>query len=63
MDDEGTVKFIDIDDEERLVKLYYITMELHARETSGNCVVSELVNKSWVELCNEGIRLFQELKE
>jgi hypothetical protein len=31
MNDEGTVKFIDIDDEERLVKLYYITMELHAR--------------------------------
>ena len=62
MDDEGTVKFINIDNEERLVKLYSITMELHARETSGNCVISKLVNKSWVELCEEGIRLFQELK-
>ena len=50
-------------DEEKLKKIYDITMELFARETSSNCVVQDLINKSWVELCDEGIRLFQELKE
>ena len=60
---EDQVKFVNIDDEERLQKIYYITMELLARETSGNCVVQDLTNKTWLELCDEGIRLFQELKE
>ena len=62
MDDQ--VKFTNINDEEKFQKIYYITMELFARETSGNCgVVQDLTNKTWLELCDEGIRLFQELKE
>ena len=60
---EDQIKFINIDDEERLEKIYDIVIELHSRETSGNCIVAICLGKSWVELCNEGIRLFQELKE
>ena len=52
-----------MNDEEKLKKIYDITMELFARETSGNCLIQDLIDKSWVELCDEGIRLFQELKE
>ena len=50
-------------DVEKFQKIYYITMELLSRDTSGNCVVQDLIDKSWVELCDEGIHLFQELKE
>ena len=60
---EDQIKFVNINDEERLQKIYYITMELLTRETSGNYVVQDLINKTWLELCDEGIRLFQELKE
>lgn len=59
---DNQVKFTNIDDEERLQKIYYIAMELFARETSGNYVVQDLTDKTWIELCDEGVRLFQELK-
>ena len=60
---DNQIKITNINNTERFQKIYYITMELLAREASGNCVVQDLIDESWVELCDEGIRLFQELKK
>ena len=49
--------------EEIIEKLYLILEELDARETSCNCVVVGLISKSWVELCDNAIELFKQLKE
>lgn len=38
-----------------------ILLELNAREESNNCVVNGFSNLSWIELCNKGVELFQEL--
>ncbi len=43
--------------------LYNIAVELDARETSSNCVIGELINLSWVEVCDKGIELLEKLKE
>lgn len=45
-----------------LDEINLIIMELYARETSNNCVVSELQGKGWDELCDKGIELFKQLK-
>lgn len=42
-------------------KLFSILTEIDARD-GGNCVVSELINKSWVELCDDAIELLKSLK-
>ena len=44
-------------------RLGLILLELDARDSSCNCVVSELLGKSWLELCDEGIELFKKLKD
>ena len=44
----------------KLDELNLIIMELYARETSNNCIVSELQTKGWVELCDRGIELFKQ---
>lgn len=50
-------------DKEKIInKLFYILEELDARDCSNNCVVSKLVDKSWIELCDDGIKLFEQLK-
>lgn len=43
---------------ERLIK---VITELDSRNYSGNC--GELVEKTWLELCDEGIDLFERLKK
>lgn len=43
-------------------KLFIILTELDSRENSFNCVISELIGKSWDELCNDAIILFENLK-
>lgn len=55
-------KFIDIDVEEKINKLFDIMTELHAREVSGNCVIRNLQNKGWKELCDESIELLKEIR-
>lgn len=45
-----------------LDKLYNIVVELDARETSNNCVVDNLQQFGWNELCDDGIKLFKKLK-
>ena len=46
-----------------LDNLYNIAVELDARETSNNCVVDNLQQFSWDELCNKGIEILEKLKE
>ena len=43
-------------------KLFDILLELDARENSNNCIIPELSDKGWDELCIEGIKLFEQLK-
>lgn len=52
----------EMDNDKILDELNLIIMELYARETSNNCIVSELQTKGWVELCDRGIELFKQLK-
>lgn len=44
-------------------KLSDIIIELDARESSSNSVISSLREYGWVELCDKGINLFQDLKQ
>lgn len=44
-------------------QLAEIITELDARESSGNCIYRHLQVKGWVELCDEGIDLFEKLKK
>lgn len=55
-------KFIDIDTEEKINKVFEIMTELHAREVSGNCVIQSLQSKGWKELCDNAIELLKEIK-
>lgn len=51
--------------EKRLVMLddlYDIAVELDAREFSNNCVVDNLQQFSWNELCDKGIEILEKLK-
>lgn len=43
--------------------IYNIAVELDARETTSNCVVGDLINLSWVEVCDKGIEILTKLKE
>ena len=47
--------------EQKLDYLGDIVEELTARELSSNCIVPVLQKFSWLELCEEGIRIFTEL--
>ncbi len=42
--------------------LYNIAVELDARETSNNCVVDNLQQFGWNELCDKGIKILEKLK-
>jgi predicted nucleic-acid-binding Zn-ribbon protein len=48
--------------EELIKELIDISIELHARETSNNCVYTELLDKSWTELCERAIEILNEIK-
>ena len=48
--------------EDIISKLFDILTELDARASYNKCVVDDLLNKSWAELCTEGIRLFEEIE-
>ena len=52
-----------IDKEEIINELSYILEELDARNCSSNCIVSKLKGESWIELCDYGIKLFEQLKK
>lgn len=43
-------------------ELFRILTELDARESSGNCVIPELTGVGWVGLCDNAIRLLEQLK-
>jgi hypothetical protein len=47
--------------EQKLDYLEDIVEELTARGLSSDCVVPVLQKFSWLELCDEGIRIFTEL--
>lgn len=49
-------------DQKIINDLFKILTELDARE-GGNCVASELLHKSWYELCNDAIDLLEILKK
>ena len=42
--------------------IYNIAVELDAREFSNNCVVDNLQQFSWNELCDKGIEILEKLK-
>ena len=52
-----------MDYEKIIDRLYLILAELDARESGGNCIIRELLAKGWDELCDEGISLFEQLKQ
>ena len=43
-------------------QLFQILTELDARENSNNFVVQELIDASWVELCDKAIKRLEHLK-
>lgn len=43
-------------------KIYDIIIELDARESGGNLLFTGLQDKSWTELCEEAIRLLEQIK-
>lgn len=43
-------------------KVYDIIIELDARECTNNCVAVGFLTKSWTELCEEAIRLLEQIK-
>ena len=43
-------------------EIYDIVIELDARECCGNCVAVGLLDKSWTELCEEAIKLLEQIK-
>ncbi len=49
-------KFVMLDD------LYDIAVELDSRATSNSCVVDNLQQFSWNELCDKGIEILEKLK-
>lgn len=54
--------FINVDTEENINKVFDIMTELHAREVSGNCVVRNLQDKGWNDLCDMAITLIAEIR-
>ena len=51
-----------IQESQIIEKLFRIIAELDARECSCNCVIPELIDKSFVELCDNAITLLEQLK-
>lgn len=49
--------------EEKIETLFKIITELHARETTCNCVIKDLFDKSWDDLCDMGLKLLSEIKD
>ena len=43
-------------------KLFDIVTELDARNIGANCVIPELTGVGWTELCEMGIKLFEQIK-
>lgn len=52
---------MELETKEVIKRLFNILTELDSRD-GGNCVVLELVNKSWDELCDDAIELLKSLK-
>ena len=52
-----------IDTEDKIEQLFDILTELDARYQSNNCVIDNLINIDWDNLCDKGIILLQTLKE
>ena len=50
-------------DSEIIEELFRIVTELDARECSSNSVFQEYHNTGWRELCDNAIRLFENLKQ
>lgn len=48
--------------EEQLNRLIMIVTELDARESSSNLIFKELNKYSWSELCNEAIKILDNIK-
>ena len=44
-------------------QLFDIVMELEARGVLGYVGIPDLKKKSWEEICDDGIKLFERLKE
>lgn len=40
-----------------------IGVELDARELGGNCILEKYLGTSYVDLCDKGIKIFEELKK
>lgn len=50
-------------DEQIIIEeLYKILAELEARELSANLIIPEYYGKSWLDLCELGIKLFRRLE-
>jgi hypothetical protein len=47
----------------KIDQLLEIVTELDARNCSNNCVIPELIGKSWSELCDDAIELLEQIKE
>lgn len=52
-----------IDTEDKIEQLFDILIELDARYQNNNCVIDNLINIDWDNLCDKGIILLQALKE
>ena len=48
---------------EELDELFDIFTEIEARYSSYNLVIPKYKNLSWIELCNKGIKLLEELRD
>lgn len=54
--------FLHIETKDILNKLYSIVVELDVREVSNNMSSIGLRDKSWIELCEEAIKLLEKIK-
>lgn len=43
-------------------EIYNMVLELDARESGGNLLFAGLQDKSWTEICEEAIRLLEQIK-
>jgi hypothetical protein len=48
---------------ELIDKLFQLVEELEARSISANSIFEELHGVSWINVCDRGIKLFEELKK
>lgn len=49
--------------QELIDELFTTASELEARELSANCIFEKYFGTSYVDLCNRGIEIFEELKK